>query len=243
MASEDPAVGAGVPQPIGTRWFRKAGGMPPAMFGVSARCPADICRLRSGKRSRFLARWGAPCERSLAGSGVQRRRSPGSCGATPPSEAAAWSIAGQQGNGTPSELLVDDRLNPPNTRPLSSATAADRRAPVVGSVGDVYDSVRELLRDAGMRASRPASVQDPGRGADRGVRVRRGLLAHRSLNDRQFNPEALARADVIWWAPQLTRRESGSIPDLVSLPLLRSFYFLAPLTGSLTASTVTNSTL
>src|SRR6202158_4646719 len=36
-ASEDAAVGAGVPQAVGTRWFRKAGGMPPAMFGLSAK--------------------------------------------------------------------------------------------------------------------------------------------------------------------------------------------------------------
>jgi IS30 family transposase len=37
MASEDAAIGAGVPQAIGTRWFRKAGGMPPAMFARSAK--------------------------------------------------------------------------------------------------------------------------------------------------------------------------------------------------------------
>ena len=33
MASEDAAIEAGVSQAVGTRWFRKAGGMPPAMFG------------------------------------------------------------------------------------------------------------------------------------------------------------------------------------------------------------------
>ena len=37
MSSENAAVGAGVPQAVGTRWFRKAGGMPPAMFGLSAK--------------------------------------------------------------------------------------------------------------------------------------------------------------------------------------------------------------
>jgi DNA-binding CsgD family transcriptional regulator len=37
LASEDAAIGVGVPQAIGTRWFRKAGGMPPAMFGRSAK--------------------------------------------------------------------------------------------------------------------------------------------------------------------------------------------------------------
>src|ERR687889_1947349 len=36
-SSEDAAVEAGVSQPVGTRWFRKAGGMPPAMFRSSAK--------------------------------------------------------------------------------------------------------------------------------------------------------------------------------------------------------------
>ena len=37
LSSEDAAIGAGVPQAVGTRWFRKAGGMAPAMFGQSAK--------------------------------------------------------------------------------------------------------------------------------------------------------------------------------------------------------------
>jgi transposase len=37
MSSEDAAVAAGVSQPVGYRWFRKAGGMPPAMFRSSAK--------------------------------------------------------------------------------------------------------------------------------------------------------------------------------------------------------------
>jgi len=37
LASEDAAIGAGVPQAVGTRWFRKTGGMPPAMFERSAK--------------------------------------------------------------------------------------------------------------------------------------------------------------------------------------------------------------
>src|SRR3984957_11734057 len=36
-ASEDAAAGVGVPQAVGTRWFRKAGGMPPSMFGLLAK--------------------------------------------------------------------------------------------------------------------------------------------------------------------------------------------------------------
>ena len=37
LSSEDAALEAGVSQPVGTRWFRKAGGMPPAMFRFSAK--------------------------------------------------------------------------------------------------------------------------------------------------------------------------------------------------------------
>jgi transposase-like protein len=37
MASEDAAVQAGMSQAVGTRLFRKAGGMPPAMFRASAK--------------------------------------------------------------------------------------------------------------------------------------------------------------------------------------------------------------
>jgi IS30 family transposase len=36
LSSEDAAIGVGLPQADGTRWFRKAGGMPPAMYGRSA---------------------------------------------------------------------------------------------------------------------------------------------------------------------------------------------------------------
>ena len=36
LSSEDAAIKAGVSQAVGTRWFREAGGMPPAMFGPSA---------------------------------------------------------------------------------------------------------------------------------------------------------------------------------------------------------------
>ena len=36
LSSEDAAIAGGVAQAVGTRWFRKAGGMPPAMFEKSA---------------------------------------------------------------------------------------------------------------------------------------------------------------------------------------------------------------
>ena len=37
LSSEDAAASANVPQAVGARWFRKAGGIPPAMFGPSAK--------------------------------------------------------------------------------------------------------------------------------------------------------------------------------------------------------------
>jgi hypothetical protein len=40
MASEDAALAAGMSQPVGSRLFREAGGMPPAMFRSSAKPPS-----------------------------------------------------------------------------------------------------------------------------------------------------------------------------------------------------------
>ena len=106
--SEDAALEAGVPPAVGIRWFRAAGGIPPAMFGRSAR-PLSGRHLYSpsGRRSRCCARRASQCRRLLVGLDGQRRRSHGSCGATLRLEVAAWSIARQQHNGTPSDPLAD----------------------------------------------------------------------------------------------------------------------------------------
>src|SRR5215213_997843 len=37
LSSEDAAIGAGVSQPVGSRWFREAGGMPPKILGPSSK--------------------------------------------------------------------------------------------------------------------------------------------------------------------------------------------------------------
>ena len=80
MASEDAAVQVGMSQAVGTRLFREAGGMPPAMFGHQrSRCPAGISHLRSGKRSHFFACKAAPCGRFGADSDEQLQRFRGSC--------------------------------------------------------------------------------------------------------------------------------------------------------------------
>jgi DNA-binding NarL/FixJ family response regulator len=40
MTSEDAALAAGMSQPVGTRLFRQAGGMPPAMYKPSTKPPS-----------------------------------------------------------------------------------------------------------------------------------------------------------------------------------------------------------
>jgi hypothetical protein len=39
LSSEDAAIGVGVSQPVGTRWFREAGGMPPSTLAASSKPP------------------------------------------------------------------------------------------------------------------------------------------------------------------------------------------------------------
>jgi hypothetical protein len=73
---------------------------------LPSRSRAGISRSRSGRKSRFFARRATQCGKSLAGSGGQRRRSHGSCGAMPPLEAVVWSIARRQRNSMPSEPLA-----------------------------------------------------------------------------------------------------------------------------------------
>ena len=106
LENEDAALEAGVPPVVGTRWFRKAAGIPPTMFGQSAKPLLDRYLSFAEREVRFFARRATQCGKSLAGWGGQRRRSHGSCGAMPPLEAAVWSIARRQRNGMPSEPLA-----------------------------------------------------------------------------------------------------------------------------------------
>jgi hypothetical protein len=41
LSSEDAAIGAGVSQPVGFRWFREAGGMPPKILAPSSKPPSE----------------------------------------------------------------------------------------------------------------------------------------------------------------------------------------------------------
>ena len=107
LASEDAAAAADVPPAVGTRWFRKAGGMPPAMLRPSAK-PLSGRYLSFAEREEIalLRVQGHAMQEIARRPGRAASRSPGSYGATLPPEVAAWSIARQQRNGTPSEPLV-----------------------------------------------------------------------------------------------------------------------------------------
>ena len=41
LSSDDAATGAGVSQPVGFRWFREAGGMPPKILVPSSKPPSE----------------------------------------------------------------------------------------------------------------------------------------------------------------------------------------------------------
>ena len=108
LSSEDAAAGANVPQAVGARWFRKAGGMPPAMFGTSAR-PLSGRYLSFAEREEIALLRAQGCTVQEVARQIGRAASTcrGSCGATPPLAAAVWSIARRQRNGTPSDQPVD----------------------------------------------------------------------------------------------------------------------------------------
>lgn len=92
-SSEDAAVEAGASPPVGARWFREAGGMPPSRLAPlgQGRRRGGLHRSSSGRRLRVSALAGTAYERSPAGSGGRPPRSPAGCAATRPGEAAAWS--------------------------------------------------------------------------------------------------------------------------------------------------------
>ncbi len=75
LTSEDAALGTGVSQPVGTRWFRKAGGMPPSRFRASVKSPSGR-HLSFAEREdlRFCMLRVLECERSAAGWGGRDRR-------------------------------------------------------------------------------------------------------------------------------------------------------------------------
>ena len=129
MAREDAAGEAGVSQPVGTRWFRQAGGLPPAMCGLAARprsgrslscaARAELALLRGqGDSMQEVARRPTQAKRAhnaeMAGvcggpTGWRRRRSQ-RCSCARPGRVlerpSAWTAAGSAG-GTRMEPGAD----------------------------------------------------------------------------------------------------------------------------------------
>jgi len=107
LESGDAALAAGVPPAVGTRWFRTTGGIPPAMFGRSAK-PLSGRYLSFAEREEIALLRAQGCSMQE----VARRLGRASVNdltelrAMLPLEAAVWSTAPQQRNGTPSEPLV-----------------------------------------------------------------------------------------------------------------------------------------
>ena len=104
MTSEDAALAAGVSQPVGTRLFRKAGGMPPTMFKSSAKPPSGRYLSFAEREEIALLRVQGLSKREIGRRlGRLAPPSPVSYGATPRRAAAAWNIVHRQLNGTPSD--------------------------------------------------------------------------------------------------------------------------------------------
>ena len=89
LVSEEAAATAGVPQAVGARWFRKAGGMRPAMFGPSAQPRSGrYLSLPEREEIALLRAQGCTIERWAVGFNEQRPRSLESCVETQPLGAA-----------------------------------------------------------------------------------------------------------------------------------------------------------
>lgn len=83
LSSEDAAMEVGVSQPLGTRWFRKAGGMAPSHLSGSLKpLSGRYLTLPNGRRSRCGGREVLAYGRSHVAWDGRHRRSRASCGAT-----------------------------------------------------------------------------------------------------------------------------------------------------------------
>ena len=104
-SSEDAARDAGVSPPVGSRWFRRSGGMPPSHLSQSAKPLSgrylsfeereEIALLRA--QGRGIRHTACRLERE------HRRRSPARCGATRRPEAVAWTTEQRRRSG----MLID----------------------------------------------------------------------------------------------------------------------------------------
>ena len=97
LSSEEAALLVGVSSPIGSRWFREAGGMRPSAW---PRYLAVTCPSLSARRSPSSRRKAAVCGRSPDRQTVRPRRSAESCAAMPPPGRGRRDIGPSMRNGT-----------------------------------------------------------------------------------------------------------------------------------------------
>ena len=168
LESVDAALAAGVPPAIGTRWFRTAGGILPAMFGRSA-------KPLSGRYLSFAEREEIALLRAQGYSKQEVARRLGRAASTISRElrrnAAAWSTAPQQRNGMPNEPLVGQnreslrRMRPcePMWRSDWLASSSLRAAllwPARPCPGKAVDMDRGRIVDGPVRGARSRSLAD-----------------------------------------------------------------------------------
>ncbi|EIM30516.1 hypothetical protein MicloDRAFT_00007660 [Microvirga lotononidis] len=164
MSSEDAAVEAGVSHPVGYRWFRKAGGMPPAMFRSSAKPPSGrYLSLLEREEIALLRVQGQSMQEIGRRLGDLPRRSPGSCGATQPPAAVDWSIARRPPSGMPSDQPVArSRRSLPSTRPCALMWRRDWLASSLLRTALPFPALPSPGRAAGMASDRIGGGPEPG---------------------------------------------------------------------------------
>jgi len=107
-SSEEAAMSAGVAQAVGARWFRKAGGMAPAMYSASAK-PLSGRYLSFPEREEiaFLRAQGGSIQEIGVVWPVRRRPSRGNYAGMPPPAAEGWTTARPPRRGAQNDPLAD----------------------------------------------------------------------------------------------------------------------------------------
>jgi hypothetical protein len=126
MTSEDAALAAGLSQPVGTRLFREAGGMPPATFRPSAKLPSGRYLSFSEREEIALFR-----VQGLSGREIGRRLGRPACTISRELRRnAATRSGGLEYRASTANGMPNDRLGarkPPNLRKTPPCASMSRR--------------------------------------------------------------------------------------------------------------------